>query len=68
MSDGKYLSLPVPQSSQLILANLLCDPAIEYFEADDFNNRGVVSQLLEMKITHPHIRHPISTAMPPHVP
>ena len=66
MSDGKYLSLSMPHSIQL--ANLLCDPAIEYFEADDFNNRGVVSQLLEMKITHPHIRHPISTAMPPHVP
>ena len=66
MSDGKYLSFSVPQSIRL--ANLLCDPAIEYFEADAFNNRGVVSQLPEMKITHPRTRHPISTAMPPHVP
>lgn len=66
MSDGKYLSLPTPQLIQL--ANLLCDPVIEYFEADNSNNRGVVSQLLEMKITHPLIRHLISTAMPPHVP
>lgn len=66
MSDGKYLSLPMPPLIQL--ANLLCDPAIEYFEADDFYNRGVVTQLLEMKITLPPIRPPISTAMPPHVP
>ena len=66
MSDGKYLSLPVPQ--QLQRANLLPDPAIEYFEADEFNNRGVVSQLLGMKITRPLIPHPIFTAMPPHVP
>ncbi|KAK0509379.1 hypothetical protein JMJ35_007773 [Cladonia borealis] len=42
MSDGKYLSLSMPQSIQL--ANLLCDPAIEYFEADDFNNRGVLDR------------------------
>ena len=66
MSDGKYLSLPTPHLIQL--ANLLCDPATEYFEADSFNNRGVVSQRLEMKITHHPIRHPIFTAMPPHVP
>lgn len=66
MSNGKYLSLPVPQTIQL--ANLLPDPAIENFEADASDDRAVVSQLLEMKITHLLIRHPISMAMPPHVP